>query len=222
MSIAFVIVALILSLAAYRKLGRLAGFLVTAFCAGSIAYFLMAPVHSFRISGMLDLLALTLYGISGMVFARTVPAAKSDPEPIPVPSWSRSFETEVSTAVASLLASGRHPGLQSVQFDYAAASLTLPCSLQETIHIVSEIVGAALTTPDVRRIAIRTAQLPRARQVIISANRVWPPPLDQVVTIGRRDADCEPVRFPGFPSNIRVSWFDNGYDRIYRVSIATS
>jgi hypothetical protein len=220
-SIAFLILAFPVSLAVCNKAGRLAGLVVMGLFACVAAFFLMPPFLSFRISETADVLAISFYSVFGMAFARK--AKRADAIPRAPPQYqSAAVETELCAIVPILLRSEVGTALQSIEFDFQGANLAIPCSAEDSLKILTEVIGAALAVPGVRRVAIRNSQRPGARQLIVAANRVWPPPTGQVVTIGRRERDCEPVCFPGMPPNVEIRWFDNGYDRIYQISIATT
>lgn len=127
--------------------------------------------------------------------------------------------TDLSRAVADLMSSDLGFHLRAVDFSVASEVLTLPCTQGETLRILSDVLTAALQNPEVRRVSIYGGQRPSVRRVIIAAHYVWPPPTCKVITIGKRDEDCEPAAFPGWPLHWRASWFDNGYDCIYQISV---
>ena len=54
--------------------GRLVGLGVTAVCSAAIAFFLMPPVYSLRVSQTSDLVALILYGTVGLVLTKSAPS----------------------------------------------------------------------------------------------------------------------------------------------------
>ena len=107
--------------------------------------------------------------------------------------------------------------LQAMDIGLPTEGLAFLCTASEIRCILSDVLKTALETPGVRRIAIYGGQRPGIRRLIVVASYTWPPPRGKVIIVGKRDQDCEPAVFAGWPSNWRASWFDNGYDRIYQI-----
>lgn len=222
MLIALIAVSIVLALAGHVIAGRLAGFSVTALCSATMAFFLMPPVFSFRVSKTQDIVVLAFYGATGLVLAKTAPKKKRTPlrvDPVCDHPQCERLETDLSPAVADLMASDLGVSLRAVNLAIFADALTLPCTKGETFRIMSDVITAAVHTPEVRCISIYGGHQPGVRRLVVTAHYVWPPPLLKVIPIGKRDDDCKPVNFPGWPLHSRASWFDNGYERIFQVSV---
>jgi hypothetical protein len=97
--------------------------------------------------------------------------------------------------------------------------LTIRCLPREAFHILSDISRVALDDVEIRELSLDVCQLPGRDLLFVTAHRAWPPPLLETVTIGKREEDCEPIRFPMWPDRWRATRFDNGYADVYQVSI---
>jgi hypothetical protein len=223
MVLTVVAVATILAFAGHVIAGRLAGLTITALCTATMAFFLMPPLFSLRVSQTHDIVALALYGTAGLVLARTVPP-KRKRAVVRVDSvcdigLRTRVETDVSGAVADLMSSDLWGRLSAVDFAVTCGGFALPCTRDETLRILSDVLTAALQTPEVQRVSIYGGQGPSVRRLIVAAHCVWPPPQGKVIIIGKRAEDCEPANFPGWPLHSCASWFENGYDRVYQISV---
>ncbi len=225
MLVAIVVAATILAFAGYMIAGRVIGLSITAFCSASMAYFVMPPVFSFRVSQTHDLLALALYGTAGLLLAKMAPArgrrglVRVD-WPSPVEGPGRAW-TELSTAMAILTSSELGYRLQVLDVNLPQDRVMMPCTRDEAVRILADILTTVLQIPGVRRASIFGAQQPGVRRLTVAAHYAWPPPLRKVIHIGRRDEDCEALIFAGWLPHWRATWFDNGYDRIFQISIGT-
>lgn len=222
--IAMFMMATILTWAIHVLAGRLAGVGVTVLCSATMAYFVMPPVFSFRVSQTHDLIALAIYGATGLLLVKTAPTRKyADPLPLEPSGYpyvsSRCQGTDLADALSDVMSSALGARLQALGLALPEGTLTLPCAHGEAVRILVDVLMAALQVPNVRRIAIHASQQPGVRQLIVAAHYVWPPPLNRVIIVGRRDEDCEAATFDGWPPNSHASWFDNGYDRIFQISV---
>ncbi len=220
--ITVIALATILAFIGHVAAGRLVGLSITVLCGVSMAFFLMPPTFSLRVSQTHDIVALAFYGTAGLVFAKSTPknkraAARIDP--IRDLGGRKGEGSDLATAAADLISSDLGASLGAIDLYATAGDFILPCTHDATLRILADILTAALQTPEVRRVSIFGAQQPSIYRLIVVAHGVWPPPLFEVITIGKRDEDCESLRFPGWPTNSRASWFHNGHDHIYQVSL---
>lgn len=203
--------------------GRLAGLSITALCSATMAFFLMPPLFSLRVSQTHDIVALAFYGGAGLVLAKAAPSRKKRAlirvDTVCEQAPCRTLETDLSRAVADVLSSALGSPLRALDFAVFGEALTLPCTHDETLRMLSDVLTAALETPEVQRISVYLTHRPSVRRLIVTAHYVWPPPQCKVIRIGARDDECKPTTFPGWPLESRASWFDNGYDRIYQISV---
>ena len=207
-------VGTILVFCSHALAGRLAGFGVTALWGAATAYFLMAPVYSLRVSSSVDLAALALYGTVGLVLAKTAPRKKRLPrnEPKTVTAG-RSPEVlvDIKTVLADLAS---RSGIQ-----VEASRLNgLRCSYEDAVRVLSDVLAAVDLEPGVRLVSFHTARRPGNELLFVHTPRVWPPPHQETITIGKREQDCSQADFHGWPSHLSATWFDNGNGRIYQIS----
>jgi hypothetical protein len=221
--ITIVAVATILAFAGHLIAGRLVGLSITAFCSATMAFFLMPPLYSLRVSQTHDIIALAFYGTAGLVLAKTAPPERKRAVVRVAPICDRGprerVETDLSRAVADLMSSELGGRLSAVDFAITGESFALPCTHDETLRILTDVLTAALQTPKVQRVSIYGGQRPSARLLTVAAHCVWPPPQGKVIIIGKRAEDCELATFPDWPSYSSASWFDNGCDRVYQISV---
>jgi hypothetical protein len=222
--IIIIAVSTIFAFAGYVIAGRVVGLGITALCSATMAFFLMPPLYSLRVSRSHDIVALSFYGTVGLVLAKTAPSKKkkfaaAGVDPVCIVAPRQGLETNLSLTVADLMSSDLGDRLRAVDFAVVGKGFTLPCSREETRRILSDVLTAALQTPEVKRVSIYGGARPAVSRLIVAAHCVWPPPLRRVITIGRRDEDCEPATFPGWPLHSGATWFDNGFDRIFQISV---
>lgn len=215
----------ILTLAGYLLAGRLAGFGITAVWAAAMAYFLMPPIFSWRVSHPRDVATLVLYGTVGLVLARTSPARKQYPAVVEQDTAkitpSVGVRTYLEVALSELMSSNLGARLRGSQI---AVNITrdaaLSCAHADVLCILSTIFDEILAeVPEVRRISICAVRQPGLERLSITAHRAWPLPLHRTILIGMCDKECARLEFPGWPQHISATWFENGYGRIYQVSI---
>ena len=205
--------------------GRLAGFSVTALWSAGTAYFVMDPVYSFRVSSLRDLAALALYGAVGIVLANTRPlrtAVQSEPEvpEIEPPAVDRIDLKTVLTDLQSSSELGGRLKQRQIEFE-ASLPRSFRCSYVDAVRILSYVFAAVLTEPQLRRISIHASRQPGIELLFVCAHRVWPPPLQKMITIGKGAADSSQAGFSGLPSYLAATWIDNGYGRIYQIRSST-
>jgi len=215
------------------------GFGITALCAAATAYFLMPPARSIRVSEIEDLLVLSAYCIvSGAVLPfrqsrqrRSTVMKQGQPTCFradggftAVPFQSRKQAgcpaTDLSAALAELSSCSELSGrLRAIHIDIER-KLAIRCLPRDAFRILSDISRVALDDAQVRGLSLDVCPLPGRDLLFVTAHRVWPPPLREPVTIGKREMDCEPIHFPAWPHSWRATRFDNGYAGIYQVSIS--
>jgi len=192
-------------------------------CSACMALFLMPPVLSLRVSQPHDLLTLTFYIAVGLVLARTTPSKREQA----LVEWDQiqrfplldTPRTELSRTVAELMSSDLGPELRSLDFAIQGDAFLLPCTPAESRQLLCDILSVALQTPGIQRISIYGTRLPDDHRLLVVAQVVWPRPVRQVIITGMRDRDCHALMLPGWPPRWHANWFDNGYDRIFQISV---
>jgi hypothetical protein len=222
--ILFIAAGIILAFAGALIAGRLGGLGVTVLYGVTLAFFWMPPRFSLRVTNRQDIYALAFYGTAGLVLAETAPSANKKREATRVCgddnfAGCRRVETKLSLAVAKVMSSDIGERLRSVGLFYSDEAFSLPCAFDEASHLLADVLTAALEVPEVRRVSIYPGRRPGSRQLTVAAHYIFPAPLRSVVTIGKRDSDSEPGTFAGWPSHSGVTTFDNGYSRIFQISI---
>jgi hypothetical protein len=86
----------------------------------------------------------------------------------------------------------------------------------EILGILSAVLTDATNKSSIQQVSIYGGRRPGVRHLVVAAHRVWPPPLNTVITIGKADHECQPVRLVSFPGMSCAIWFDNGYDYVYQ------
>jgi hypothetical protein len=207
--------------------GRLPGFTVLALWSAGTAYFVMAPVYSFRVSNPRDLAALALYGTVGLVFARTTRRTRrrvrNEPgdepnspglESPPVP------RVEIKRVLADLTSSSElGERLKQRRIEVESSHLgSFRCSHADAVRVLSHMFAAVLIDPQLRRVSFHVSRRPGIALLFVDAHRSWPSPFRKTITIGKSVEGCSRADFHGWPDDLSATWFDNGYGRIYQVS----
>jgi hypothetical protein len=213
-----------LSFLARIVVGRLAGLITTVACGAAIAYFFMAPIFSFRISQPIDAIALSLYGAVGLVLFETNRGrTEICPTGISPSLFSRARpHTNIGSIISELARTDLGDRLRKlkipVEFD---SRISLPCTHTEAIQILSDLLAACLDCPEVQRVWIHHSRQPGMERLSLIAHRTWPFPAYETIHIGKRDEDCEALEFANWPFYSRVTVFDNGYARIYQLTLGS-
>ena len=172
--IPIIVLATILAFAGHVIAGRLAGLGITALCSTTMAFFLMPPVFSLRVSQTRDMIALTLYGVAGLVLARTAPPKKrvlsSVEKPCTVSARSH-VESDPSRAVEDVMSTDLGIRLRALDFTAASQGFSLPCTRDDARRILSDVLTTAVDTPSVQRVSVYAGQRPGLRRLIVVAHR---------------------------------------------------
>jgi hypothetical protein len=206
--------------------GRLAGLCITALCGLAMAYFLMPPFLSLHVSQTHDVIALAFYGIAGLVFVRATPSARNhkalpEAEPAEVSVRLEHIETDLSTLVSELMSSDTGVAFRKLSVEVACDRFELPCTHEEALQILSDLLTVARRTVGVERVSFYGSERPGNRCLKMAAHHVFPIPPDAgIIVIGKREEYCRAATFAGWPAAVRSTWFDNGYDRIVQVSFS--
>ncbi len=205
--------------------GKLASIGTTAVCGAFMAYFLMPPVLSFQVSRSADLATLAGYGGFGLVLTRVGRRKTTQHVTWQNPSrngWPPAQQTSVALVVESLLASDFGTRLAAADIIVDVEDAVMPWARGDMIRILSAVITDAIGTPGTKRISIYGGRRPGIRRLVVAVHRIWPHPLNVVITIGKADRDCQHLQFLALPRNSRASWFDNGYDYVYQFSAEES
>jgi hypothetical protein len=217
--IATVLAATTLALAGYLFAGRIVGFAITAICGAAMAFFLMPPVFSFRISHPRDMLTLALYGTAGLVFAKAAPRKRraagevyggGDRDNLSESTWAQTL--------GDVMTSHAERATNRIRIVSPAEGTPLRCQRLEARHVLSDVLEFVQQTAGSSEIRVYAARLPGVQRLTLVADYSSPKG-DAVSTIGKRDEDCHAVAFPEWPASWSATWFDNGHQKIYQVSL---
>lgn len=223
MLILFITAGIILAFTGALIGGRPGGLGVTALYGLTLAFFVMPPRFSLRVTHRQDILALAFYGAAGLVLTETTPSAKKKREPArarPQRDFNprQRVETDLALAISHVMSSCLGVRLRALDFSCSAEKFWLPCSFDDALTVLMAVLTAAIETPGVQRVSLGVGQRPGSRQLTVAAHYILARPAT-VVTIGKRDMDCEPVAFLGWPAHASATTFDNGYARIFQIKI---
>ena len=216
-----ILMASVLVLASLHLAGRALALISTVLCSAMIAYFTMPPYLSFRVSRTRDLVMIACFGIMGLVVSRSGAPGRLRLRPgsADEPSNTQSFTgptTALSQAVADVMSTNLGGLLRETGVGIECRDSDLPCSHSEAVGILQSIVTDSLDY-GTRRISIDVARSPDTLRLSVAAHRIWPPPSDETIPIGKREALCKPNTFPVWPPRFRVNSFDSSCDRVYQV-----
>ncbi len=218
-----VALATLLSVLVSSIAGRLAGLGITAACTAFLAYFVMPPVLSFRISNARDIVALTLYGVAGLVLARSAPKKLRTAKPLRDVSHEtgkrQRIESALSAVVDDIIAAHVADQMNTTVVTVADDAI-VPLPKEVLSPILADVLMAALKVPNLQRISIAEGRRPGVVRLTVTAHYIWPFPLLKTVTIGKAAVACDHViEFDRWPSTAHATWFDNGYGVVYQISI---
>ena len=203
--------------------GRLAACSVTALWSAATAYFVMAPIYSFRVSSPRDVVALALYGTVGLVLARRAPVRRTPIERVvptvaPPPPVIVDLQRVIGeVALSSEL--GERLTKRGIEVASSSCLQRFPCSYADAVRMVSHVLALVLIEPQLRRVSFHAGRRPEERLLFVDAHRVWPPPPLRSITLGKRDEGCSRADFPSWPAHLTATWFDNGDARIYQIAL---
>lgn len=202
--------------------GRFIGLSVIAIWSAVTAYFFMPPQNSFRVSHPGDLVALALFGILGLVFARTVPRGKRpvrDELEVPERTQPATALVDLESVLVDLMsASGLGDRLRQRQIEIASYLPNFRCSYVDAAHILSQVLTIVMADPQLRRVSFHVCRRPGVNLLFVTGLRASALPLQQTIAIGRGAQNCESADFP-WPSGVNATWFDNGYGRVFQIAI---
>jgi hypothetical protein len=222
MSLIALALGIVIALGSFALAGRLVGFCVAALWSAGTAYFLMTPLYSFRVSKSEDIAALAVYGAVGMVLAKMVPTTRrtASRQERPAVALPRALFFDPAAVLAAVTSSPEVASRlkeRSIQFDTSYLT-SWRCSHADGVRVLSDVLETVLADPELRRVSLDLARKPGVDVLYVTAHRVWPPPQQRSITIGRRDEDCSKASFRHWPQHVSATWFDNGNGRVYQIS----
>jgi hypothetical protein len=209
--------AVLAVLLATHSFGRMAGITTAAACGASLAFFAMEPVFSFEIASPLDQGTLAAYLLTSFLFVLRAP--KSEAIVLDKLTWPvRKPLTIRGTAFAELLRIAVIDAWpESVELD-VDPGLRVTCSLHRIEPALSAIMRAGIADLVPVRIASYAGGAPGQNRIWVAIQyKAWPAE-PHVLHIGRHADRCTPLETPN-GTDCSVTWFDNGFERVFQISI---
>lgn len=208
--------ALLAILLTTRRFGRLVGFSAAAALGATMAYFTMPPSFSFAIENPVDQGALVVYSMASLFLVR-----RRGPRGLKAASLPRlgsgyvgAAGTLVADAVGEALLRGGHaPVSLSVGRDVGVSR-----SAAEALELFSVVVEAAYAAVTPQAMSVYAGLTPGHERIWVAVRYAPTPEGPGVVTIGRHVDGCAALTGAGL-ADCTVSWFDNGYERIYQICV---
>ncbi len=200
-----------------RHFGRMAGLSTAAICGASLAFFAMPPALSFVVEDPFDQGALLVYSMASLVLVHRAPRLGNGGVPSLAGSgWRRRREepagASLADAIEEALLRSAHAGVEV----RVPENLTVSRSRSEVLSLAAAILESACSEIEPIRITAYGGRTPGQERIWIAIQHSGWPEAPRVVTIGRHVDTC--VRLPAPGSNCAVTWFDNGFERVYQVS----
>ena len=191
--------ALVAVLLVSRAYGRFIGMFAAATCGVSVAW-VMPPSFSFQVDGFLDQFALAAYGAFSLlvVIRKSARPAKNSPsERFPGPCESP------RTSLGELI-----PPTEGVEV--FVAPLTIASDREHARRELEAAFRLALAHRDVENISVYGGRWPGVDRVWVAARYRSLP-----------EEPCVLMSAPNTRNSATICSFDNGYERIYQISLPT-
>jgi hypothetical protein len=214
-TLAVALCAIFAILLATRRFGRLAGFSTAAAFGVTMAYFTMPPSFSFAVENPLDQGALVVYSMASLFLVQKAPRRRKSAA---LPRLGSGYTGAVGALVAdtiaeALLAGGHEPVAISVD---RGLGVSRPAG--EALELFGAVVDAAYSAVTPLAMSVYAGLTPGQERVWVAFQYGPAPEWASVATIGRHVDGCTPLVAAGL-GDCAVSWFDNGYERIYQICL---
>lgn len=201
--------------------GRIPAMIMTAFAAMSSAI-LMPPFASWEIDSTTDLLAVVFQTVVGLTVAYKWPRKGSYRYQQPViPFFSRPRNPGYSLHKIVQTVMKRDKELAAtINHIQVCGDLQGPVAISgdELERIVSDVMKMVFSERETRHAKIYTARRPTVDEISLVTEYSDAVSLPRVRILSRSDHHC-PIRTEGWPANCSVSFFDNGFEKTYQISI---
>jgi hypothetical protein len=170
---------------------------------------------------MLGLIEVVLQTIIGLAVAYGWPVKNRETEPPVTCSFERSRQSTPSlhTIVQAVL--NHHDAVAARRGDIEICGelhdvSAVPQNKLETI--LSDVLHIAISNPATQRVRIHTGHRPGLDQICVVAQCSDPVALPRLRILGRSDSE-RALRAKAWPANCSATFFDNGFEHIYEISI---
>ncbi|HKD10020.1 MAG TPA: hypothetical protein VKB79_29200 [Bryobacteraceae bacterium] len=198
-----------------RMYGRAIATVAAATCGVSVAV-VMPPAFSLAVDRLADQATLAAYGLLSVFVLLRMPkrcegarqdaafSAAINEERHPFP------ETRLAKIVQGI-AARRELAARNVEI--SVGDLALSSCPEKAERILDEVFAAALAEPGIEAVAVYGGRWPGQDRVWVAARYRELPPDGFVLANGRKDRDN-----PGLGAG-PVTWFDNGFERVYQIPL---
>jgi hypothetical protein len=204
-------------LIASRSFGRIAGISTAAACGASMAFFTMEPAFSFEVASPFDRGTLFMYVLTSLLLLLRSP--KQDRVLLERLAWPAKQTVKVSrTALAELLeAAVSRAWPEGIEID-VDRGMQVACSPHRIEPVLRAVMRAGVPDLLPTRIAAYGADTPGQSRIWLALQyKAWPVE-PHVVHIGKNTDQCPRLEIPNCP-DCAVTWFDNGFERVFQISI---
>jgi hypothetical protein len=209
--------------------GRIAAMMLTAVTAAT-AVLVMPPFLSWQVERSSDLLALLFQSVVGLIVAYTWPprnrpvSTRYVQRPI-VSSGIKPARrpTQKAYSLAAIVRStmerdsdlGKRAGDLDV---YGELDRTIAVAQDELERVILDILRMAFSDSKVQHVGVYTGRQPALDRISVVAEYDLASALPGIRLIGRWDSQYQ-IRTANWPPNCSATYFDNGYEHIYLISI---
>jgi len=200
-----------------RAYGRAIGTVAAATCGVSVAV-AMPPAFSLEVDRLADQATLAVYGVLSLLVLLRMPRKRISVRDHSVLSATAaegrsSFpETWLSEIVSRIVA---RQDLAGSKVEISVGDLLLRACPETAAKILDEVFVAALSEPGIEAVAVYGGRWPGQDRVWVAARYRDLPPEAFVLANGKKDRDN-----PGLGTG-SVTWFDNGFERVYQIPLPT-
>ena len=208
------------AIGSYAAAGRRAALLITALWSAGTAYLFMAPTYSFRVSERSDLIALTLYGAFGLVFARIAQKTRMQGADSGTPRKPAAAEADLAGVFAELMSSSqmgdgwRRSGISAHTFHLG----DFRCPHADGARVLSDVLSAISGEPDVHHVSLHVARRPVESLLFIDVYRAGMTQ-PKTITVGQSTGQPSYLAFAAWPQGWKACRFEYPWGSIYRVSL---
>jgi hypothetical protein len=199
-----------------QAFGRIAGISTAAACGASLVFFAMEPVFSFEIASPADRGTIIAYGIATFLMVLRQP--RRDAARLEHVAWQsgasrKSLETEFVQLLEAAAAQVWPAGV-AIDID---PRMRVPGSGDELEQVLDTIMRARVPDLVPVRIAAYSGTAPGHCLIWVALQYKQWPAEPHIVRSGRRADLCEHLETPNH-GVCSVSWFDNGFERVFQIS----
>jgi hypothetical protein len=203
-----------------RIAGRIPAMMMTALAAAGAAI-IMPPFASWEVESTTDLLTVVFQTIIGLTLAYRWPR-KNHQKERPVTFWferPRQPAPSLHTIVQGVI--HHHEAIAARSSDIEICGELhdeLGVSGKILEKILSDVLSIAISEPGIQRVRIDAGRRPALDQICVVAQCADRVSLPRIRILGQPNNE-RPLAVKDWPANCSTTFFDNGFERIYQISI---